>query len=61
MEHRDDSQQMDFSNDHKLRCETCKGRGYRESPPFREWADEYTPVLSTIKIRCKACGGSGHK
>lgn len=61
MEHREDSQQMDFRNDAKLRCEPCKGRGFRESPPFQEWIDDDTRTLSTIKIRCKACGGSGHR
>jgi hypothetical protein len=61
MENRSDSQQMDYQNDLKLRCEACKGRGYRESLPFREWADEVTPVISTIKLRCASCGGSGHR
>jgi hypothetical protein len=60
MEHRNDNQQMDYRNDPKLRCETCKGLGYRLIP-FQEWEDDETPVLSTIKIGCKVCGGSGHR
>lgn len=41
------------------KCEKCKGRGYRESPPFMEWIDDDTPTLSTIKVRCKVCAGTG--
>lgn len=50
---------MNTETEPKPKCATCRGRGYRESPPFMEWADYDTPVLSSIKIRCKACGGAG--
>lgn len=42
-------------------CVTCDGRGYRESPPFIEWADDETRVLSTIKVKCKSCKGTGKR
>lgn len=42
-------------------CKTCRGKGYEESPPFMEWEDFATPVLSTIKIRCRRCKGTKHE
>lgn len=44
-----------------LKCPSCKGRGYTESMPFIEWADDETRVFSTIKMKCTVCKGTGKR
>lgn len=54
MEHRSDSQQMDYRNDLKLRCEACQGRGY--------WTFPGQPFAADKNIRtCNQCEGTGRK